>query len=607
MIDRRGIASILFALALLLSAIILVDLAYSQTNMGPVRTPQINSTLFVGQSGYATIQSAVTFACRTGNQSFAVTILPGVTPSDSPTSVTGGCSGTYIYDQRVIPLLTYRWTGSVYALASGIANTTNMLAGNGAGGAVDTGIQGSGGQLTAAIVRATNSGIAQAQPQTTYLEFVHTLNHGRLVATGPNAATIAGLRFDGESSDYSQGKTYLDCTAADGCNFPVPIKSSAPANFATGSMVDNSPICTEASGCPNVGGTYPPAGIGVSLGNAWSDTSIDPAIVARRNESNVFTGNITTQTNNSSEYSPYTTGPNGLTLGWNSLSTPGQGVGEGDFINSHAGGGGGFAWFNVAPNTTINASTPPLMGLDSSGGLTIEGVLNPGQYSDQVPIVRVSSTAAGFSANSNGDLHLWSANQPASNVIAHGALVLTQPTWVYPGWNWDLNALNTGGIAQGTFSDTPPEGNWTSDGAWIIFNSPLAPHTNFGFQMAFPVFNWPHVPVFFLRQSIGGTWTTWWQFNGTDTGVYSARAGTSARNITPEQRRAEEEYLKKLAEIRAQAKPATPQAPSPIEPRLSTPKSSRDSCSAGAMWNDARYIYVCVRSGEIKRAAVSSF
>ena len=58
----RKIIPLLFAL--------LIPCCYAQTNMGPINTPQVNSTLYVGSlSGsqfYPTIQSAVTSACASG-------------------------------------------------------------------------------------------------------------------------------------------------------------------------------------------------------------------------------------------------------------------------------------------------------------------------------------------------------------------------------------------------------------------------------------------------------------------------------------------------------------------------------------------------------------
>jgi hypothetical protein len=39
----------------------------------------------------------------------------------------------------------------------------------------------------------------------------------------------------------------------------------------------------------------------------------------------------------------------------------------------------------------------------------------------------------------------------------------------------------------------------------------------------------------------------------------------------------------------------------------STPASSSDTCTAGQIWTDAGYIYVCTATNTIKRAAISSF
>jgi hypothetical protein len=184
MIEQLKNFAVLISFMLLVLAILLLCevMVNGQTNMGPIRTPQINTTLYVGQSGYPTIQRAVTFACGNGSQSFAVMILPGTVPSDSPTSVTGGCVGTYIADLRVLPHRYYTWSGTAYTLSS----------------------------------------------------------------------TVPGMTFT----------------------------SSGLPDLAQGSQLANSPICTEATGCPNTAGTYPPAGIGVSTGTAWSPNSINPASLA---------------------------------------------------------------------------------------------------------------------------------------------------------------------------------------------------------------------------------------------------------------------------------------------------------------------------------------
>lgn len=89
--------------------------AQAPQQMGPVSTPQINSTYYVGTSTgfYPTIQSAVTAACAVGN--VRVSIPAGATPADTPTAVTGGCSTVSIEDQHTNPSGCYALVGSYYA------------------------------------------------------------------------------------------------------------------------------------------------------------------------------------------------------------------------------------------------------------------------------------------------------------------------------------------------------------------------------------------------------------------------------------------------------------------------------------------------------------
>ena len=64
-------------------------------DQGPMNTPRINSTYYVGSlSGlqyYPTIQSAVTDACASGGRS-VVDIPASYTGSDPISGVTGGCT-----------------------------------------------------------------------------------------------------------------------------------------------------------------------------------------------------------------------------------------------------------------------------------------------------------------------------------------------------------------------------------------------------------------------------------------------------------------------------------------------------------------------------------
>jgi hypothetical protein len=121
----RKIIPLLFAL--------LIPYCYAQTNMGPINTPQVNSTLYVGSlSGsqfYPTIQSAVTSACANGAKR-VVDIPPAYTGIDPISGVTGGCTNTTLRDEHSgLPVACYTWQTSVYS-SSGVscANSTGITA-----------------------------------------------------------------------------------------------------------------------------------------------------------------------------------------------------------------------------------------------------------------------------------------------------------------------------------------------------------------------------------------------------------------------------------------------------------------------------------------------
>jgi hypothetical protein len=195
MSDRQKLCLNIAACMLLVFLLLLwwTQSSKAQTSMGPIKTPQVNQQLYVGQSGYSTIQSAITYACKTGNYSFSVIILPGVATTDTPTSVTGGCSGTHIQDQRVVPFTYYEWNGTHYsavvsggsfpsgAVVYGVNNSTSRPATSadvaalwGCSGTLNSdgtcstpgsggGAGGTGPQYKAAVYNGTGSGTSYAQ------------------------------------------------------------------------------------------------------------------------------------------------------------------------------------------------------------------------------------------------------------------------------------------------------------------------------------------------------------------------------------------------------------------------------------------------------------
>jgi hypothetical protein len=240
--------------------------AIGQTNTGPMRTPQINQNLYVGQSGYATIQSAVTFACKQTNPSYAVVIQPGIHPSDTPAAATGGCTGTYIADLRIMPMTYYGWNGTAYVVSSQMGQWFT----------------------------ATASSPGPPIPGSVTLESPGSVDEGLITAFGKTSTQVAGMELTGGNSTGTIFKHYLLCKPLTPTTYQCTIDSTT-TNF-TGEIdaprgnIAGSPICTVANPCSSGGGTYPPAGVGVSTGTSW-DTSIDATTLARTATGNNFYGN----------------------------------------------------------------------------------------------------------------------------------------------------------------------------------------------------------------------------------------------------------------------------------------------------------------------------
>lgn len=104
-------ASLAFAILLFL----LIAIAAVGQSSGPVNTPLLNKAFYyVGTSPYATtIQSAVNAGCANATHTGQVIIPPGVSPVDTPTSVTG-CNGVSIVNESVQPIACYTTPSTTY-------------------------------------------------------------------------------------------------------------------------------------------------------------------------------------------------------------------------------------------------------------------------------------------------------------------------------------------------------------------------------------------------------------------------------------------------------------------------------------------------------------
>lgn len=332
------------------------------TSASPISIPQINNEYYVGEPMLRTIQQAVTYAIADSNAGNVI-ISQAYTGTDLIDTVTGGSSTVFIADERNGQRQVYYWNGANYVAAAFVQD-------------------------------------------------------GTIMAPAANFDTIT-----------AQGADFDTC------------------------LVANSPVRTFANtGDPSTGMEFPPAGIGVSTGTAWSATSIDPATIPRLNTPNTYTaapqtvneaganitmrgnvpmgsinvanpgttiswnlhgdaetsfttvgslvgsggfswwntwvsgpalatplmvldsnahltvnGNITCITNNGPGTIPLVAPTEGMALGWNATNS----WGETDFVNSHAGGGGAFAWYNLPSGTTVTPSTAASMILDSAGNLLL--------------------------------------------------------------------------------------------------------------------------------------------------------------------------------------------------------------------------------------------
>lgn len=156
--------------------------ATAQTNLGPVNSPYINSTLYVGSTPgwFANIQLAVTYGCGVG-QHRVVNIPAGYTGSDSITAVTGGCSAVYIKDERAIP-------NACYTLVSGSYAATSCSGGTGTGCTGPSGNYNLTGQITT-ITSGCITAVGAPYSMSLSCSAAGNFELG-FVSTNPNACTL---------------------------------------------------------------------------------------------------------------------------------------------------------------------------------------------------------------------------------------------------------------------------------------------------------------------------------------------------------------------------------------------------------------------------------
>ena len=131
-------------------------------DQGPMNTPRINSTYYVGSLNglqfYPTIQSAVTDACAISNKS-VVDIPASYTGVDPISGVSGGCTNAVIVDEHNgLPTICYTWQTSAYS-SSGVS-----CAGGGGGGGTLSISSGGTGATTAPAALSNLGALSSANP-----------------------------------------------------------------------------------------------------------------------------------------------------------------------------------------------------------------------------------------------------------------------------------------------------------------------------------------------------------------------------------------------------------------------------------------------------------
>ncbi len=249
--------------------------AFGQSS-GPITTPMLNRAYyFVGTSPYSTtIQNAVNAACTAGKGS--VIVPPGVTPSDSPTAVTG-CTAVGLIVQTTLPWACYISSGGTYS-------STNC------GTGVSTGVSSvSSGNLPPLFTVTVNNA-------TTTPAFVYTLSNAaqNTVFAGPASggagapsfltipSVLAGFVFyqtiasNGSAQtqrptlnfstnftatdSVSPAQTTMDLAnvgTAGTCNAPSSLTTDTKGRVSTCTSLGSTvpvPLTCNANGCYSIGG-----------------------------------------------------------------------------------------------------------------------------------------------------------------------------------------------------------------------------------------------------------------------------------------------------------------------------------------------------------------
>jgi len=218
-----------------------------QTNIGPVNTPQINSTLYVGSLNgsqfYSTIQSAVTAACATGSNR-VVDIPPAYTGADPISGVVGGCTTTTIKDEHNgLPNVCYTWQTSIYSSSGVQCNSV------GSGGVTSLNSLTGGLSLT-----STDSSVAITPSGSTIN--LQTISGTNVVQYNPSttAYVVAGSSIYGDDSHVTSSAVPVTSWSCNGTTCTVVTTSAH--NLVAGNWVQVSTITGWFANPTGIVGSY---------------------------------------------------------------------------------------------------------------------------------------------------------------------------------------------------------------------------------------------------------------------------------------------------------------------------------------------------------------
>jgi hypothetical protein len=272
----------------------------SGQTLGPIQTPKVNSTLYVGSATgnlpyYPSVQSAVTAACLVAPA--RIVIPASSTITDSIPAVTGGCATAPVVDERTFPSQCYSWTSGTYTSTScvssaffGTVNSVSVTSANGVSAVITNPTTTPNLTFTLGAINPTSVGATTPGPgafTTISSTLAATLGASSTVAGSP-ICTVAVPCSSGGSGVYLEtnggnnlsqnifnlvnggGVQFSNTSGGDvtttlgainptstGSTTPAPgafttLSTSGSATLGASSTVAGSPICTAAAPCSGV-------------------------------------------------------------------------------------------------------------------------------------------------------------------------------------------------------------------------------------------------------------------------------------------------------------------------------------------------------------------